>query len=150
MYKLLFALLLLFVSSVYSQDDKDLKKTVNITGDSIDYRIDNIWALVKFNGSEINKELFKKTKPYIEIKILQNRLGGNTGCNEFFVSSEFTGGKILIGNDITLTKMSCDDMGFESDFIQAVKGKTYDYKTDGLNLYFSDGDKVILEFRKID
>ena len=109
MYKLLFALLLLFVSSVYSQDDKDLKKTVNITGDSIDYRIDNIWALVKFNG-----------------------------------------GKILIGNDITLTKMSCDDMGFESDFIQAVKGKTYDYKTDGLNLYFSDGDKVILEFRKID
>ena len=150
MYKLLFALLLLFVSSVYSQDDKDLKKTVNITGDSIDYRIDNIWALEKFKGAEINKELFKKTKPYIEIKINQNRLGGNTGCNEFFVSCKIIGSKIEIGNDITLTKMACDDMGFESDFVQAIKDKTYDYKTDGMNLYFSDGEKVIMEFRKID
>lgn len=150
MKKLLFIVLLVLVSSVYSQDEKILQKAVDLTADSIDYRIDNIWALSKFKGEEINKELFKKTKPYIEIKILQKRLGGNTGCNEFFVSSEITGSKIVIGSDITLTKMACEDMGFEIDFIQAIKGRSYEYKTDGLNLYFSEGDKVIMEFRKID
>jgi heat shock protein HslJ len=149
MYKLLFVLLLLLVSSVYSQDGNILK-AVDITADSVDSRLDNIWALDKFNGAEINKELFKKTKPYIEIKILKNRLGGNTGCNEFFVSAVFTGSNIIIGSDITLTKMSCDDMGFESDFVQAIKGRTYNYKTNGLELYLSEGEKVVMAFHKID
>jgi heat shock protein HslJ len=150
MKNLIFLLLLILVTSVYSQDGNILKKATDISADTIDNRLDNLWALEKFKGDEINKELFKKTKPYIEIKILQNRLGGNTGCNEFSVSTEIKGNKIIIGSDFTQTKMACDDRGFESDFVQAIKDKTYEYNTDGLKLYFSEGDKVIMEFHKID
>ena len=115
-----------------------------------DYRLDNIWTLVKFKGGEIKKGQYSKTKPYIEIKIKDSRIGGNTGCNGFFCPVEIRGNKIVISTDFTMTKMACDDMGFESDFVQAISGKTYKYKTDGLKLYLIEDETVIMEFRKTD
>lgn len=134
MKKLLCVLFVLFVSQLYSQDN----------------RVNDIWALVKFKGEELKKEQFSSTKPYIEIKIAQSKIGGNTGCNDFLISAEIKEDKIIIGNDITITKKACDDMGFETNFISALIGKTYTYKIENMKLYFSEEDMVVFEFKKID
>jgi uncharacterized membrane protein/heat shock protein HslJ len=116
-----------------------------------DYRLDDIWVLEKFKGSEIKKEQYSKTKPYIEIKIKDSRIGGNTGCNEFYGTIEIMGDKIIISNKISLTKMACPDIeNFETDFIQAISGKTYSYKIEDMKLYFMENEEVILQFRKVD
>ena len=113
-------------------------------------RINDIWALDKFNGEKLNKELFSKTKPYIEINIAQNRIGGNSGCNEFWSYMELRGDKIFIKNNFTMTKMFCDDNGFEMNFIGALSGKTLVYKIKGLKLTFIENGKIVMEFHKID
>jgi len=115
-----------------------------------DYCLDDIWALDKFKGVEIKKEQYSKTKPYIYIKIIEQRIGGNTGCNDFWGTTEIRGDKIVISNKITLTKMACDDMGFESDFINAMSGKILSYKIEDLKLYLIENGTVIMEFHKVD
>lgn len=136
-----------FITEVGKKETIELSGCGNFT---FDYRLNDIWALDKFKDSEIKKDLNLKTQPYIEIHIRENRIGGNTGCNEFWGVAEVRGEKILIGNKFTLTKIACDDNGFESDFISALSGKTLNYKIEKLKLYLSENDKVIMEFHKID
>jgi|WetSurMetagenome_2_1015567.scaffolds.fasta_scaffold16076_2 heat shock protein HslJ len=134
-----------------TETGKDTKELSGCGNYTFDNRLDDIWALDKFKGSEIKREQYSKTKPYIEIKINDNRIGGNTGCNDFFGAAEIKGDKIVIKNETTMTKMACFDiMDFESEFIQAIKGKTYYYKIEDLKLFFIENEKVIMEFHKID
>jgi heat shock protein HslJ/uncharacterized membrane protein len=132
--------------------DKNEKTELSGCGNyTYDYRLDDIWVLEKFKGSEIKKEQYSKTKPYIEIKIKDSRIGGNTGCNEFYGTIEIRSDKIVISNKISLTKMACADIeNFESDFIQAMSGKTFSYKIENMKLYFTENETVIMEFRKVD
>lgn len=127
-------------------------ETVELSGCgnyTFDSRLNDIWALNKFKGSEV-KDLNLKIVPYIEIHIRENRIGGNTGCNEFWGFVEVKGDKITVGNKFTLTKIACDDKGFESDFINAFSGRTLNYKIEKLKLYLTENDKVIMIFNKID
>lgn len=132
--------------------DKNEKTELSGCGNyTCDYRLDDIWVLEKFKGAEIKKEQYSKTKPYIEIKIKDSRIGGNTGCNDFYGTVELKGETMLINKNISMTKMACTDiMNFESDFINAISGKTFKYKIEDLKLFFIENDAVIMELRKVD
>ncbi|MCX6163853.1 MAG: META domain-containing protein [Ignavibacteriae bacterium] len=136
-----------FITEVGKKKTKELSGCGSYT---FDHRLNDIWALDKFKDSEIKKDSQSKTRPYIEIHIRENRIGGSTGCNEFWGLAEVMGDKITISNKFTLTKIACDDDGFESNFINALSGKTLNYKIEKLKLYLIENDIVIMEFNKID
>ena len=112
--------------------------------------LNDIWALVNFKGTDIKDFKNLKSRPYMEIHIRENRIYGNASCNEFSGTAEVTGDKIIFGDHITRTKMNCEEMNLETDFLNALSGKTLNYKIEKLKLYLSENDKVIMEFNKID
>lgn len=136
-----------FITETGKKETKELSGCGSYT---FDHRINDIWALYKFKDSEIKNGAYSRTRPYIEIHIRDNRIGGNTGCNEFWGYAEVRADRIAISNKFTLTKIACDDNGFESDFINALSGKTLNYKIEKLKLYLIENDIVIMEFNKID
>jgi heat shock protein HslJ len=137
----------IIMKEIGKNESKELSGCGNYT---FDHRLNDIWALDKFKDSEIKKDVHSKTQPYMEIHIRENSIGGNTGCNEFWGVAEVKGDKIVISKEFTLTKIACDDRGFESDFINALSGKTLNYKIEKLKLYLIENDIVIMEFHKID
>lgn len=112
--------------------------------------LNDIWALVKFKGKEINEFKNIKSRPYIEIHIKENRIFGNASCNEFYGTVEIIGDKIIFDDHITRTKMNCDEMNLEIEFLQAISGKTLWYKIEKMKLYLMENSEVFMEFNKMD
>ncbi len=115
-----------------------------------DERINDIWVMEKFKGKKVTNEMFMKDIPSMEFRLSDNHLGGNAGCNTFFGNVEVKGNKIEFPNNIGMTKMACDNMKFENDFINTIKGRTLEYKIKKMKLYLYDEGKEIMVFKKVD
>lgn len=114
-----------------------------------DYRLDDIWVLDKLKGSEFSKKDYT-TRPYMELKIRDSRIGGNAGCNTFLSKIEIKGHKIAFSKNMNMTKMNCEEMKLEMDFINAFSGKTLKYMVDGGKLYFYENENVVMQFYRTD
>jgi uncharacterized membrane protein len=114
-----------------------------------DYRLDDIWVLDKLKGSEFSKKDYT-TRPYMELKIRDSRIGGNAGCNTFLSKIEIKGHKIAFSKNMNMTKMNCEEMKLEMDFINAFLGKTLKYAVDGGKLYFYENENVVMQFYRTD
>lgn len=114
-----------------------------------DYRLDDIWVLDKLKGSEFSKKDYT-TRPYMELKIKDSRIGGNAGCNTFLGKIEIKGHKILFSKNMNITKMACDEMKLEWDFINTFSGKTLKYAVDGGKLYFYEDGNTVMQFYRTD
>jgi heat shock protein HslJ len=112
--------------------------------------INDIWALANFKGKNIKEFSGLKSRPYIEIHIKENKIAGNASCNEFYGTAEIMGDKIVFGENITRTKMNCEEMNLETDFLNALSGKTLYYRIENLKLYLIENGEVIMEFNKMD
>jgi len=133
--------------------DKSNSETFEYSGCgrfTADYRLNDIWVLESLNGKEITKEQYMKKRPYIEFKLDENRMGGNSGCNNFFGKMEVKSTKIVIDEKIGSTMMACPDMSLEKEFTQTIAGKTLDYKIDNGRLYFYEDGKEVMKFKKAD
>ena len=115
-----------------------------------DLRLNDIWVLESLNGKEITKEQYMKKRPYVEFKLDKNRIGGNSGCNNFFGKVEVKSSKIVIDEKIGSTMMACPDMSLEKEFTQTIAGKTLDYKIENGGLYFYEDGKEVMKFKKAD
>lgn len=112
--------------------------------------LNDIWALTNFKGKSIKEYSGLKSHPYMEIHINDNKILGNASCNEFSGALEVRGDKIVIDDKITRTKMNCDEMILEMDFLNALSGKTLFYKIEKMKLYLIENGETIMEFNKMD
>lgn len=115
-----------------------------------DTRLNDKWVLEKLNGKEIKKEQYMKEKPFIKFKVDENKISGNAGCNTFLGNAEVLHKKIAFGTNIGLTKMECDNMNLEMEFMNTITGKSLDYSIDNGKLFFYKEGKAVMEFRKSD
>ena len=99
----------------------------------LDTRINDIWVIQTLNGNTVLKEKAGKQMPYIEFHILENKIFGNTGCNEFFGTAKYINDEITL-SDIGATKMFCSEAEYETEFLQALKAGVMKYKIDNLKL----------------
>lgn len=114
-----------------------------------DTRLNDKWVLEKLNGKEIKKEQYNKEKPFMEFNVDKEKISGNAGCNTFFGSAEVLYTKIVFGANIGLTKMACDNMSLEMEFISTISGKAFDYKVDNGKLFLSNDGKTVMELKKM-
>lgn len=114
-----------------------------------DYRLDDIWVLDKIKDKQFSKDDYE-TRPYMELKIRDSRVYGNAGCNTFLGKIEIKGHKIAFSKNMNVTKMACDKMNLEQEFINALSGKTLGYTVDNGRLYLYDKDVNILSFYHTD
>jgi len=98
------------------------------------------WKLVELGGilvSETSRE------PFIVFEKEENRVHGNTSCNNFFGTFELRGKNQIRFSQIGTTKMACIGNNMEVPFIQALDS-TIMYKTDNDSLSILDAKGTIL------
>jgi heat shock protein HslJ/uncharacterized membrane protein len=115
----------------------------------VDYRLNDIWVLTKFNQQPLNSDDFAKGLPVVEFHLTDNRVSGSTGCNRMTGGFEARGKTITFGQMAT-TRMACPNMVFEQDFLTALAGKKLTYTVGEGNLLLTDGEDIVMEFKKTD
>ncbi len=107
--------------------------------------VDNVllnkyWKLVELNGKDISVNAESgNTEPFLSLNKGDNRVFGNTGCNNlmgsFKVASDYGNeGKIKFSQMAT-TRMACRDVNYEKDFLKALEScDNYSILNDTLSL----------------
>lgn len=88
-----------------------------------DYRLHDIWALESINGMAIDKAAMEKGIPTMEINVLEKKVSGMAGCNQYSGNIEL-GQSTITFSSMLSTKMACKDMKVEDLFLQAISDKT--------------------------
>lgn len=103
------------------------------------------WVLTEMKGVPVQLSSTRKDA-FIRFTPADKRFTGNAGCNR--INGNYTLEKrdrIKLGEVIS-TKMSCDDINFETAFLSTL-GQVDRYETDGNTLLLKDGGKIVLKFR---
>jgi heat shock protein HslJ len=89
------------------------------------------WTLVELDGKPI-----KETKAYIIFNQNDNRISGNSGCNDFFGNYRLPNRQRLAISNLISTQKMCIDMDIEQQMIEVLKsadGYSINYNTLILN-----------------
>ncbi len=117
--------------------------TVSLACSSIDFKIksshdleETTWGLDSLNGAKLTLALGKEIT--LEFDKKNGKIRGQSGCNKYFGDYIKDQNKLNFSN-IGSTKMSCDDMLAENDFLNALpKIDKYDIYDKVLTLYVAD------------
>ncbi len=111
-------------------------------------RLHDIWALTAIKGEDINKEHFSAGVPTLEIFVVDKRIGGFSGCNNYFASIEYLDeNKIALGA-IASSKQYCFEVD-EHIFFEHMN-KVQRYQLEKIQLFLFEGDELLLTFKKVD
>ena len=95
----------------------------------------------------INNQSLEGTLPYITVNLTEEKINGNTGCNNFFGVIEVVENKLKI-SPLAATKMMCPDMTNEDLFLKHLNG-TINFKFDDNKLlFFKNIDELIMVLTK--
>jgi heat shock protein HslJ len=142
MKKIIFALTLLGLIFLACNPTQLASKTTN--------SLEGTWELNYITGPRIAfNGLYPDKKPTITFDLKQNKVSGNTSCNQYF-------GKVLVdGNKINfkdakmgMTMMACPGEG-ENVYMKTLeKIDSYSISEDGKTLNFLMGDIAVMRFEK--
>ncbi len=96
--------------------------------------LDGRWILEQMLDQQVTGESFSGLIPFIEIAPRQNSFDGFTGCNKIN-GRIFSERSLLRFTDIVSTKMSCEHLAKEDEFLEALRFSTQ---------FVVDGDQLIL------
>lgn len=104
------------------------------------------WVLTELKEVPVQLSSTRKDA-FIRFSPADKRFTGNAGCNR--ISGNYIlekKNRIRLGEVIS-TKMSCDDINFETAFLSTLS-QVNRYETSGNILLFKKDGKVVLKFRK--
>lgn len=128
--------------------DKDFQKFEGCGHYNTDYRLHDIWVLENLNGKTISKEDFNNELPSMEIRAAENTFTGFAGCNRMNGKLFFEKGLLRFTN-IATTKMMCEPINKEPEFLKALQNSTT-YSIENNRLTLSNPSGVLTVFKKID
>ncbi|OQY75385.1 MAG: hypothetical protein B6D45_05670 [Ignavibacteriales bacterium UTCHB3] len=102
-----------------------------------------VWKLTVLNGKTVVPPAPDRDVTLI-FSSVDNSVGGSASCNRFFGEVKIEGNSMQFGN-LGMTKMNCDKMELEYQFIQAIHDiDTFSVDDQGLALYTAG--KKVMEF----
>ena len=117
----------------------------------VDYiLINKHWKLVKLNGEKISVNAEKgDIEPFIALQREDNKVYGNTGCNNlmgsFKVESNYGEEGEIRFSQIATTRMACRDINYEQDYLKVLENTdNYSIKNDTLSL--KTRNKILAKF----
>ena len=104
--------------------DKTYRGCGNFIND--EYKLQDFWKLHTLKGSEVSPDSLAKA-PGLHFNLQENRVSGNSGCNQLTGSLDLEGDSLSFGQ-LASTRMACQgSMEFENNFLQALdKVKSYE------------------------
>lgn len=103
------------------------------------------WVLTEMKGVPVQLSGTRRDA-YLEFFPQDKRFAGNGGCNR--ISGQYTLEKSRIKlENVISTKMSCNDINFESSFLSLLNDvDRFKMEDNNTTLLLRDGNKVILKF----
>jgi len=112
-------------------------------------QLEGAWELNFITGPRIAFDgLYPNKKPAIIFDVANNRMSGNTSCNNFTGKLNVDGNKISFTDPMAMTKMMCLDGNGENVFVEALKKVDSWSVMDNNTLNFRMGDVVMMRFIK--
>ncbi|MGF1638714.1 MAG: META domain-containing protein, partial [Cyclobacteriaceae bacterium] len=84
------------------------------------YLLHNSWVLTHLNGIAPKSNEISREKPRLEINLIDKRVYGHSGCNNFNGPLVLSGNKIDFKSPMAMTKMACPG-DLETRFIKALQ-----------------------------
>lgn len=105
------------------------------------------WQVIGINGKAI---MIQEDKPYIKLKLDNNRLQGFGGCN-FLFGSYTLGAEHTVGFPmLASTKRACQNLALEDEFLKMLSEvKSYAIQ-EGVLLFYNEAHKPIATFEALD
>ena len=82
---------------------------------------------------------------FFEFSPRDKRFSGNAGCNRVSGNYELKGKNKISFGEVTTTKMSCEDIAFETTFL-ATLNKVDRFERRENTLLFKDGNEIVLKY----
>jgi heat shock protein HslJ len=134
---------------VRRSSDKDYTSFEGCGRYVLDNRLNDIWVLTLFGDRQLEAQDFRKGLPVLEFHLNDNRVVGNTGCNQISGNVRIRGKKITIGQ-LASTRMACPNMAFEQEFLAAISNTSFQYSIDAGRLVLTGDNGMVMELRKTD
>ncbi|HRN40727.1 MAG TPA: META domain-containing protein [Vicingus sp.] len=110
------------------------KSIPNYSSTSNNIITDKYWKLIELNGKKIIAEQQAK-EAHVVLKIEENRIVGNGGCNSFFGMYQLKQGDSIQLSPLGSTKMACLNNNVEDEFLKVLAiADNYTLKNDTLSL----------------
>lgn len=110
---------------------------------------DNNWGYERWVLTELKEVPVQlsgtRRDAYLDFTPRDKRFTGNAGCNRISGNYALDGKSRIKFGEVTSTKMSCEDIAFETTFLAALASADRFEMKDN-NLLFKDGKKVVLRF----
>ena len=107
--------------------------------------INDSWTLEIINGVSYNPDSGNGVRPVVEINLKEEKLTGNTSCNNMSGKVIVEGSKITFSDFVT-TKMFCME-SIEQEFLIAL-GKVNRYKIERMRLLLFEDDTELMILKK--
>ncbi len=126
------------------------QKTGTTDNDIGDYRVHDIWAIIEFDGEELQAEDFNGEMPMMEINITTGQVMGTDGCNRFTGGVEVQD-EFLIFSNLAGTRMACPKMEMGDKITKALSGKKLGFEIgDNKMVFFNERQEKLMVLKHID
>ena len=105
------------------------------------------WQVIGINGKAI---MIAEEKPYIKLKLDNNRLQGFGGCNLLFGSYALGSQNLVEFPMVASTKRACPNLALENEFLKMLSAvKSYAIQ-EGVLLFYNETYQTIATFEALD
>jgi len=102
------------------------------------------WVLVEMKDVPVQQSGSRRDA-FISFDVYEKRFTGNGGCNQINGSYDIDNSSIHFSNVVS-TKMSCEDIAFENEFLSLLN-RVNRFEQNGDNLLLKDRKDVVLVLR---
>jgi heat shock protein HslJ len=152
MFKYFFAILFALATQKCDDNKTENLNTVSQKNDEnmteTPIQLHDIWALTHIKEEAIALDKYPNGVPVLEIFIEEKKVGGFSGCNNYFASIEKLNDKEFKLGMIGATKMYC--MGVdEYVYFENIQKVTH-FKIEKMQLFLFENEQLLLTFKKVD
>lgn len=101
------------------------------------------WKLAELNGKPLSGVYASGQEPQLTLGMVDNTLSGSGGCNIIYGKYTTPGKSHITFSDLTTTKMFCDNMTEETDFLYALRSTRF-YAITRDTLILKDENRTLL------
>lgn len=115
------------VNYTYSNDDEKIENSGcgKYTGDA---KLFNLWSLYELNGEELERSLFVKQPPFMEINLKKATVKGFGGCNDFNGNLSYGYNSLKMGPVVATKKYCGDNSKVEKELFEILNSDEIIYK----------------------
>lgn len=104
------------------------------------------WKLITLNGKQVKTGM---NEAFITLHTEENRVHGNAGCNSFFGQYSLSGNSEIKFEQMGMTRMACQDMGTEDEFMQALDQAAFYALTENEMALLDSAQQNLASFKSV-